>query len=179
MTQTQDLVMTRVFDAPRELVYRAFVDPDQIAAWFGPVGWSVPRDTISVDWDWRDKRIKLFDTAGMRKKARIDDKLNLRDKPHSLGRANAHGAPSLALCQKTRAVAIPIDHAGELYIAFHPLSNVLRTVEANHQYYESEHEFVETSTSCVGDHPLALIAERSEAIAPSARLLAAQFRCTQ
>lgn len=46
---TQDLVITREFDAPRELVYRAFVDPDQLAAWFGPVGYSVPRDSVSVE----------------------------------------------------------------------------------------------------------------------------------
>ncbi|HEY0530939.1 MAG TPA: SRPBCC domain-containing protein [Actinoplanes sp.] len=44
-----DLVITRIFDAPRPLVYRAFVDPDQLAAWFGPVGWSVPRDSVSVE----------------------------------------------------------------------------------------------------------------------------------
>jgi uncharacterized protein YndB with AHSA1/START domain len=44
-----DLVITRVFDAPRPMVYRAFVDPDQIAAWFGPVGWSVPRDSVSIE----------------------------------------------------------------------------------------------------------------------------------
>jgi uncharacterized protein YndB with AHSA1/START domain len=44
-----ELVITRVFDAPRELVYRAFVDPDELAQWFGPVGWSVPRDSVSVD----------------------------------------------------------------------------------------------------------------------------------
>ncbi len=46
---TNELVMTRVFDAPRELVWRAFTDPDQFAAWFGPVGWSVPRDTVDMD----------------------------------------------------------------------------------------------------------------------------------
>jgi hypothetical protein len=111
--------------------------------------------------------------------ARIDAGLSLAEPPRSLGRANAHGAPSLALCEKTRAAAVPIDHAGELYIAFHPLSGALLTVEANHQYYESEHEFVETAASCVAGHPLALIAERSEANSPSARLLAAAFRCTQ
>jgi uncharacterized protein YndB with AHSA1/START domain len=44
-----DLVITRIFDAPRPVVYRAFVDPDQLAAWFGPVGWSVPRDSVSVE----------------------------------------------------------------------------------------------------------------------------------
>src|SRR5687768_13086149 len=46
---TQELVITRIFDAPRELVYQAFVDPDQVAQWFGPVGYSVPRDTIDID----------------------------------------------------------------------------------------------------------------------------------
>ncbi|WP_422734879.1 SRPBCC family protein [Micromonospora sp. WMMD558] len=44
-----ELVMTRVFDAPRELVWRAFTDSDQFAAWFGPVGWSVPRETVDFD----------------------------------------------------------------------------------------------------------------------------------
>lgn len=44
-----ELVIDRIFDAPRELVYRAFTDPDQIAQWFGPVGFSVPRDTVDMD----------------------------------------------------------------------------------------------------------------------------------
>lgn len=42
------LVLSRTFAAPRELVYKAFTEPDQIAQWFGPEGWSVPRDTITV-----------------------------------------------------------------------------------------------------------------------------------
>jgi uncharacterized protein YndB with AHSA1/START domain len=46
---TKDLVITRIFDAPRELVYRAFTDPDQLARWFGPVGYSVPRDSVEID----------------------------------------------------------------------------------------------------------------------------------
>lgn len=37
------LVTTRVFDAPRELVYRAWVDPAQLARWFPPEGFSAPR----------------------------------------------------------------------------------------------------------------------------------------
>jgi uncharacterized protein YndB with AHSA1/START domain len=44
-----ELVITRIFDAPRAMVYRAFVDPDQLARWFAPAGWSVPRDTVSMD----------------------------------------------------------------------------------------------------------------------------------
>ena len=46
---TYELEISRVFDAPRELVYEAFVNPDQLAQWFGPVGWVVPRDTVDVD----------------------------------------------------------------------------------------------------------------------------------
>src|SRR5262249_31692267 len=42
-------VIERVFDAPRPLVYRAFVDPEQLVKWFGPVGWSVPRETVEVE----------------------------------------------------------------------------------------------------------------------------------
>ena len=44
-----ELVITRMFDAPRELVWKAFTDPDQLARWFGPVGWSVPRESVSMD----------------------------------------------------------------------------------------------------------------------------------
>jgi uncharacterized protein YndB with AHSA1/START domain len=44
-----ELVISRVFDAPRELVYQAFVDPDQLAQWFGPVGFTVPRETVEID----------------------------------------------------------------------------------------------------------------------------------
>jgi uncharacterized protein YndB with AHSA1/START domain len=44
-----ELVITRLFAAPRALVYRAFTDPDQLAAWFGPAGWSVPRDSVTVE----------------------------------------------------------------------------------------------------------------------------------
>jgi GTPase len=35
----------------------------------------ITRDTISVDWEWRSRPVRLFDTAGMRKRARIEEKL--------------------------------------------------------------------------------------------------------
>jgi GTPase len=35
----------------------------------------ITRDSISVDWSWQGRGIKLFDTAGLRKRARIEDKL--------------------------------------------------------------------------------------------------------
>jgi uncharacterized protein YndB with AHSA1/START domain len=48
-TPSTELVITRTFDAPRALVYQAFIDPDQLTQWFAPGGWSVPRDTIDID----------------------------------------------------------------------------------------------------------------------------------
>ncbi|MGB7286348.1 MAG: ribosome biogenesis GTPase Der [Salaquimonas sp.] len=35
----------------------------------------ITRDSISVEWEWNGRTIKLFDTAGMRRKARIQEKL--------------------------------------------------------------------------------------------------------
>ena len=35
----------------------------------------ITRDSIEIDWTWRDKPVKLVDTAGMRRKAKVQDKL--------------------------------------------------------------------------------------------------------
>ncbi|MEM8649289.1 MAG: ribosome biogenesis GTPase Der [Pseudomonadota bacterium] len=35
----------------------------------------ITRDSISVDWEWKGRTIRLHDTAGMRKKARVQEKL--------------------------------------------------------------------------------------------------------
>jgi GTP-binding protein len=35
----------------------------------------ITRDSISVEWNWQGKAVRLVDTAGMRKKAKVDDKL--------------------------------------------------------------------------------------------------------
>jgi len=43
------LEITRVFDAPRDEVFRAFVDPVVIAKWWGPDGFSTPADRIEVE----------------------------------------------------------------------------------------------------------------------------------
>jgi uncharacterized protein YndB with AHSA1/START domain len=37
-----DLTITRVFDAPREVVFRAWTDPEQVSQWWGPHGFSAP-----------------------------------------------------------------------------------------------------------------------------------------
>ncbi len=35
----------------------------------------ITRDSIAIDWEWEGRRVQLIDTAGMRKKARVQDKL--------------------------------------------------------------------------------------------------------
>ena len=35
----------------------------------------ITRDSISVEWQWQDRTIRLFDTAGMRRKAKVQEKL--------------------------------------------------------------------------------------------------------
>lgn len=35
----------------------------------------ITRDSISVDWEWNDHHLKVFDTAGIRRKARVQEKL--------------------------------------------------------------------------------------------------------
>ena len=37
----REIVMTRVFDAPRHLVFDAFSKPELLKRWFGPRGWSL------------------------------------------------------------------------------------------------------------------------------------------
>ena len=44
-----ELRFTRVFDAPRELVFRCMIDPDHLTHFWGPTGVSAPRDRITVD----------------------------------------------------------------------------------------------------------------------------------
>ena len=35
----------------------------------------ITRDSIAVDWTWRDRHFRLFDTAGLRRRARVEGKL--------------------------------------------------------------------------------------------------------
>jgi uncharacterized protein YndB with AHSA1/START domain len=40
--QDSDIVITRVFDAPRELVFKALTDPEHLMRWWAPQGCSTP-----------------------------------------------------------------------------------------------------------------------------------------
>jgi uncharacterized protein YndB with AHSA1/START domain len=45
----QTITIERVFDAPREVVWKAWTRPAQFAGWAGCDGHSVPRPTITMD----------------------------------------------------------------------------------------------------------------------------------
>jgi uncharacterized protein YndB with AHSA1/START domain len=45
----QEVLITRIFEAPRERVFRAWTDPDQVAAWYGPEHFDTPRERIRID----------------------------------------------------------------------------------------------------------------------------------
>jgi uncharacterized protein YndB with AHSA1/START domain len=42
------LVIERVFDAPVELVWKAWTEPERMARWFGPKGFTVPHCEIDL-----------------------------------------------------------------------------------------------------------------------------------
>jgi uncharacterized protein YndB with AHSA1/START domain len=44
----QQLVLTRVFDAPRPLVFKAWTEPDRLVRWWGPQGFTVPSCSMDV-----------------------------------------------------------------------------------------------------------------------------------
>jgi len=49
MTQTAELLITRVFDAPRELVFECLTTPEHLTHFWGPTGTSAPLDRITVE----------------------------------------------------------------------------------------------------------------------------------
>lgn len=44
-----DVFITRVFDAPRDVVWKFFTEPEYMATWFGPATTHVPVDTVEVE----------------------------------------------------------------------------------------------------------------------------------
>ena len=45
---SREVVITRIFDAPRELVFKAWTDPKQMARWWGPKGFTNPVCELDV-----------------------------------------------------------------------------------------------------------------------------------
>ena len=47
-TADREIVVTRVFDAPRELVFEAWTDPEQVVQWWGPFGFTTTIHEMDV-----------------------------------------------------------------------------------------------------------------------------------
>jgi uncharacterized protein YndB with AHSA1/START domain len=47
--RAQEITITRVLDAPRELVWKAWTEPEQVARWWGPAGWTNPLEAITME----------------------------------------------------------------------------------------------------------------------------------
>lgn len=48
-TGEKQFTITRVFDAPRETIWRAWTDPDEAATWWHPRGVTTPRESVEID----------------------------------------------------------------------------------------------------------------------------------
>jgi GTP-binding protein len=59
-------------NAGKSTLINALIDEERLLT--GPEA-GITRDSISVDWEWRGRLMKLFDTAGMRRKAKVQEKL--------------------------------------------------------------------------------------------------------
>ena len=58
--EERELVLTRVFDAPRELVFKLWTDPKHVAQWWGPHGFT----NLVCELDLRPGGAILIDMRG-------------------------------------------------------------------------------------------------------------------
>jgi uncharacterized protein YndB with AHSA1/START domain len=45
----REIAITRVYDAPREQVWKAWTEPERIARWWGKRGWRTPPESVELD----------------------------------------------------------------------------------------------------------------------------------
>jgi uncharacterized protein YndB with AHSA1/START domain len=45
----REVRVVHVFDAPCDAVFNAWTDPDQVARWWGPDGFEIPRETVTIE----------------------------------------------------------------------------------------------------------------------------------
>jgi uncharacterized protein YndB with AHSA1/START domain len=49
MADAREITISRVYDAPRQLVWDAWTKPDQLARWWGPPGWTTDPAAVTMD----------------------------------------------------------------------------------------------------------------------------------
>src|SRR5688500_18528128 len=47
-TGNRELVLTRLIDAPREKLFRAWTEPELLKQWFAPLPWTTPHAELDV-----------------------------------------------------------------------------------------------------------------------------------
>ncbi|HUQ18660.1 MAG TPA: SRPBCC domain-containing protein [Gemmatimonadaceae bacterium] len=64
--ERNELVITRTFDAPRELVFKAWTDPERIKQWLAPRGFKIPvaEGDLRSGGKWRQSMVINTPTAG-------------------------------------------------------------------------------------------------------------------
>ena len=65
----------------------------------------ITRDSISLDWQWQGKPVRLVDTAGLRKRAKVDDKLE-KLSAFDTRRAIDHAEVVVLLLDATRGLEV-------------------------------------------------------------------------
>jgi uncharacterized protein YndB with AHSA1/START domain len=48
-TTGREVRVTHVFDAPREAVFAAWTDPEQVAKWWAPDGFEIPAESVEIE----------------------------------------------------------------------------------------------------------------------------------
>ena len=68
-----EFVITRVFNAPRELVWKAMTDPKHVVNWWGPRGFTTTIETMDV----RVGGIWKHTMHGPKRESRVDPRVTL------------------------------------------------------------------------------------------------------
>lgn len=103
MSAAKELVITRMFDAPRELVWKTWTDPNHVMRWWGPKNFTSPFCTIDLRvggkylFCMRSPEGQEFWSAGVYKEIVPPERLvwtdNFADKEGNVVPASAVGMP--------------------------------------------------------------------------------------
>jgi len=107
--QEQELVITRVFDAPRELVFKAWTEPEHVMRWWGPKGYTTSAfaaDRAGADLAHRDRwrdasrvsRDSVADHAGWSATTRHENLRSIGPGQHEF--VNGDARESAGVCKR-------------------------------------------------------------------------------
>ena len=108
-------------NAGKSTLINRFLGEDRLLT--GPEA-GITRDSISVEWDWKGRTIKMFDTARTRRKARVQEKLDKLSVADGLRAAGLGRMLMSALIDRARGDGLHVmvgvlDAANEASLAFH------------------------------------------------------------